>query len=405
MAAVTELELQRFDYMDPTLRGERYHAAMAEVAHAGWLVEGPLGYVVLDREGGEFFLRTKAAIFPGLKIAELCGISDGPLYEEMVRNIININGDDHGRLRKLLNPALSPRAADRHRPAMRAILADLFRALPAKKGTDPSFARCEFVSAFAKSYPSLVIAHLLGIPESDAPLLHDWSNWIQRQFDAQSLVEDRERIEHAVVEYHAWAEELLAAKRAEPGEDLTSELLAVEGLAEVELVNLVLDVILGGIDTAQSQLSHTMRLLAEHADQWELLRERPDELAVPAIEESLRYEPVTPFTARITTEEVEYRGVTFPQDTVVMVSAFHANRDGVGEGFDISADRERGRPLTFGAGIHYCVGANIARAELQEALAFLARRVERLELDGEPVYGTILGIYGLDALPLRLYPA
>lgn len=125
MPAVADLELPRFDYTDPSLRGERYHAAMAEVADGGWLAEGPLGYVVLDREGGEFFLRTKAAIFPGLKIAELCGIDDGPLYEEIVRNIININGDDHGRLRKLLNPALSPRAADRHRPAMRTILSGL----------------------------------------------------------------------------------------------------------------------------------------------------------------------------------------------------------------------------------------------------------------------------------------
>lgn len=398
MPAVAELDLPHFDYTDPSLRGERYHAAMAEVATGGWLAEGPLGFVVLDREGGEFFLRTKAAIFPGLKIAELCGIDDGPLYEEIVRNIININGDDHGRLRKLLNPALSPRAADRHRPAMRAILSDLFDALPED-------GRCEFVSAFAKPYPSLVIAHLLGIPEADAPLLHDWSNWIQRQFDAQSVVEDRERIERAVVEYHAWAQELLKRKRSEPGEDLTSELLAVEDLAEVELVNLVLDVILGGIDTAQSQLSHIVRLLAGHPDQWAQLRASPAELAGPAVEEALRYEPVTPFTARITTEEVEYRGVTFPENTVVMVSAFHANRDGVGGGFDIAADRERGRPLTFGAGIHYCVGANIARAELQEALAFLAERVDRVELDGEPAYGTIMGIYGLDELPLRLYPA
>jgi cytochrome P450 len=216
---------------------------------------------------------------------------------------------------------------------------------------------------------------------------------------------ERERIERAVVEYHGWAQQLLARKRAEPGEDLTSELLAVEGLAEVELVNLLLDVILGGIDTAQSQLSHTMRLLAEHPDQWGLLREQPAELAGPAVEEALRYEPVTPFTARITTDDVEYRGVTFPANTVVMISAFHANRDGVSEGFDIAADRERGRPLTFGAGIHYCVGANVARAELQEALAFLAERVERLELDGEPGYGTITGIYGLDRLPLRLHPA
>jgi cytochrome P450 len=85
-----------------------------------------------------------------------------------------------------------------------------------------------------------------------------------------------------------------------------------------------------------------------------------------------------------------------------MVSAWHANREGAGDRFDIAADRGKARILTFGAGIHYCVGANLARAELQEAIGLLARRVESLELDGEPVYGTITGIYGLDALPVRL---
>ena len=387
MTAVAELELPHFDYMDASLRGESYHAAMARLD--GWLAEGTLGYVVLDREAGEFFLRSKACDFPGMTIAELVGIEDGPLYEEMRRNIININGSDHGRLRKLLNPVLSPRAAERHRPGMRRILETL-----------PTSGSIEFVAAFAKPYPARVIADLVGAEPEDAPKLHDWSNWIQRQFDAPSLMEHRTRIEQAVEEFHAWFAQLLERKRAEPGEDLTSQLLQVEGLEEVELTNLVLDVILGGIDTAQSQLSHTMRLLAEHPDQWALLRERP-ELAAAAVEESLRYEPVTPFTARITTQEIEYRDVTFPPGTVLMISAFHANRES-GDEFDISAEREKARILTFGAGIHYCVGANLARAELQEALAFLAERVQRVELDGAPAFGTITGIYGIDSLPLRL---
>lgn len=387
MTQVAELELPHFDYMDTSLRGESYHAAMAELD--GWLAEGTLGYVVLEREAGEFFLRSKACDFPGMTIAELVGIEDGPLYEEMRRNIININGSDHGRLRKLLNPVLSPRAAERHRPGMRRILETL-----------PTSGSIEFVGAFAKPYPARVIADLVGAEPGEAPKLHDWSNWIQRQFDAPSLMEHRARIEQAVEEFHAWFAQLLERKRAQPGEDLTSQLLEVEGLDDVELTNLVLDVILGGIDTAQSQLSHTMRLLAEHPDQWALLRERP-ELATAAVEESLRYEPVTPFTARITTEAVEYRDVTFPPGTVLMISAFHANRESGGE-FDISAEREKARILTFGAGIHYCVGANLARAELQEALGFLAERVQRVELDGAPAFGTITGIYGIDSLPLRL---
>jgi len=400
--AITELELPVFDYTDQSLRGERYRDAMRALDDSGWIVAGPLGFLVLEREAGEFFLRTKSAVFPGLTIAELFGIEDGPLREEIVGNIINVNGDDHRRLRNLVNPALSPRAADRHREAMRGFLRELLDALP-KDG------RCEFVEAFAKPYPSLSIAHVLGAPLEDAPLLHDWSNWIQRQFDAAALVTDRERIEQAVVEAYTYLGRLLDNHRRSPGEDVISELLAAESegdrLSHAEVRDLVLDLILGGIDTAQSQLSHTVRLLAEHPDQWAALRERPDELAGAAVEESLRHEPVTPFTARITVEPVEYRDVTFPPGTVVMVSAWHANREDAGEEFDITADRGRARILTFGAGIHYCVGANLARAELEEAIAFLARELEAVELDGEPQYGTITGIYGLDALPVRLVRA
>ena len=399
MPAITDLELPAFDYTDQSLRGERYREAMRELEGAGWIVAGPLGFLVLEREAGEFFLRTKSAVFPGLTIADLFGVDDGPLREEIVGNIINVNGDDHRRLRNLVNPALSPRAADRHRPAMRDFLEELLSALPED-------GRCEFVEAFAKPYPSLTIAHVLGAPLKDAPRLHDWSNWIQRQFDAASLVADRERIEQAVVEAYAYLGGLLDSRRRSPGDDVISDLLAAEEegdrLSHAEVRDLVLDLILGGIDTAQSQLSHAVRLLAEHPDQWAALRERPDELAPAVVEEALRHEPVTPFTARITVEPVEYRDVTFPPGTVVMVSAWHANREDAGEEFDITADRGKARILTFGAGIHYCVGANLARVELQEAIAFLARRVETLELDGEPQYGTITGIYGLDALPVRL---
>src|SRR5947209_8367169 len=118
-AVATDLELPSLDHTDAALRGERYRAAMAGLqGHDGWLARNPFGFTVLDREAGEFFLRTKDAVFPGLTIAELFGIDSGPLHEEIVRNVININGEDHRRLRNLVNPALAPRAVDRYRPAI-----------------------------------------------------------------------------------------------------------------------------------------------------------------------------------------------------------------------------------------------------------------------------------------------
>jgi len=421
MALVSEIELPAFDSTDPSMRGDRFHEVMRELSAQGWLAQDPFGYVVLDRESAEFFLRTRSAIFPGMKIAEIFGVTEGPLYEEMKWNILHINGADHTRLRSLVNPALSPRAVERYRPAMKDFLQRLLTQVTAAAAAQDGGARaegtvrCEFVDAFAKPYPSMVIADVMGAPLEDAPKLHHWSNWIQRQFDAGSMASERDGIERAVEEFYEYAEALVHARRKSPGDDLISKLIAAEEidshpprLSDVECINLVFNVLVGGVDTSQSQLAHAIRLLAEHPEQWALLAEDTS-LAGAAVEEALRYEPITPFTARILIEDVTHRDVTFPEGTIVLVSAFTGNRDltedergpGGPERFDITADRGRARALTFGAGVHYCLGANLARLELQEGLAFLAGHLKGLELDGEPVYESVSGIYGLAELPIR----
>ncbi len=420
MTLVSELELATFDYTDAEMRGERFHSEMAKVRERGWLARAPFGYMTLDREAGEFFLRSRSAIFPGMKIAEIFGVTEGPLFEQMQRNILHVNGADHTRLRSLVNPALSPRAVERYRPIMREFLGDLLAqaiaaspagASDAERGDDEEVVRCEFVEAFAKPYPSLAIATVMGAPLQDARRLHHWSNWIQRQFDAVSMASEIEQITQAVQEFYEYASELVRVRREDPSDDLISKLIAAEEqgerLSDVECVNLVFNVLAGGVDTSQSQLAHAVRLLAEHPDQWELLAEDPS-LAERAVEEALRYEPITPFTARILTDEVVFRDVTFPEGTVLMVCAFTGNRDledeqagpAGAERFDITADRGRARPLTFGAGVHYCLGANLARVELQEGLSFLAEHMHGLRLDGRPVFEGVSGIYGLTELPI-----
>jgi cytochrome P450 len=400
MALVTEMELPRLDYLAEDLRGERFHDAMNELRSRSWLAAAPIGYFVLDREAASFFLRTKSATFPGMKIAELFGVEEGPLLEQMRRNILHVNGDQHRRLRNLVNPAFTSRSADRWRPAMREYLERLWEPLATQD-------HCDFVAEFAKPYPSLTIATVMGAPLEDAPKLYEWSNLIQRQFDPHSLTNELDAIEQACEEFYEWAGALIERRRDDPADDLISILIAAERegdrLSDVECMHLVLNVLVGGVDTTQSQLAHGVRLFARHAQGWELLARDPDR-APAAVEELLRYEPITPFTARLLHEEVEYRDVVFPEGTVVMVCSFTANRDGAdGEpyDFDIAADRGDAKPLTFGAGIHYCLGANLARAELQEALAFLPQRMPGLGLDGEPELGSVHGIYGVERLPVR----
>jgi cytochrome P450 len=440
MTLVTELDRPVIDLAAAELAGDGYHQRLAELRRQGWLASSPLAFIVLDRESGEFFLRARAAAFPGREIADLFGITGGPLREQIDANILNQQGDRHRRLRALVGPAFTPRAADRWRPAMRAFLGQLWGRLdrasprggdppstprrgaspassvsPRPTGTTPlqgtalgpspasSATSCDFVAALAKPYPSLTIAAVLGAPDRDAPRLHEWSGLVQRQFDITALASQVPEIERAVVEVQDYVEALLQRRRAEPGDDLITALLAAEDrgdrLSHAECVNLVLNVIAGGIDTTQAQLSHALRLFAAHPRQWQLLREHPG-LTPRAVDEVLRAEPITPFTARICTAPLEHRGVTFPAGTIVAICAERANReqDG-GEDFDITAERD-GRLLTFGAGAHYCLGANLARAELEEALAFLAPRMPGLAAAGPARLGGVEGIYGIDELPL-----
>ena len=402
MSAVAELDLPAFDYTDESLRGPRFHEALRDLRERTWVARAePVGWFVLDREAVTFFLRTASATFPGRKMLEVQGVTDGPLYERLKGNLLDLQGDDHRRLRKLVQPTFTPPAADRYRPAMRGHLEELFEPVAAA-------GRCEFVEAFAKPYPARMIAEVMGAPLSDVPRLHHWANRIQDQFDPVKVASELPELERAASEFLAYTRELLRLREAEPGDDLISELVKAEEegdrLTEDECLHLVSAVLVGGVDTTQSQLAHAIRLFCEHPDQWRLLASDPS-LAPGAVEEALRFEPITPFTARIALEDIEYRGVTFPEGTLVFAVAASANRDPEDyedpERFDITAERERTKPLTFGAGPHFCLGANLARAELQEALVFLSEHMPDLELDGEPVYDTPLGIYGLDELPVR----
>jgi cytochrome P450 len=400
MTAVTDLKLAEIDLTSGGLAGDDYHQRLAEVAgqgEVGWLAASPLAYVVLDRDAAEFFLRAKATAFPGREIADLFGVTSGRLREVIDANILNQQGDRHRRLRSLVSGAFTPRAADRWRPVMRGFLGRLWAAIEADRG-------CEFVEAVARPYPSLTIATVLGAPEADAPRLQVWSTLIQRQFDIQALSTELAELEQAAAEAYDYIEDLLTQRAGQPGDDLLTQLLGAEEagdkLSHAECVNLVLDVIAGGVDTTQAQLGHALRMFATHPQQWQAIRD--DLSLVPrAVEEVLRFEPITPVTARICVEPVEYRGVLFPAGAIVAVCSERGNRQQPGgEDFDITAPRD-GRLLTFGAGPHFCLGSNLARAELEEALTFLAPRTPGLALDGPALLGNIEGIYGVESLPLR----
>ena len=259
MNLVSELDLPAFDYSAADFSADRYHQQLAETRQRGWLAKSPLAYIVLDHDAGEFFLRSRKTAFPGRQIAEFFGVTSGPLAEHIDANILNLGGEQHRRLRALVGPALTPRAADRWRPVMRGFLEQLWAPVAAHGG-------CDFVAAVARPYPSLTIATVLGAPHQDAERLHAWSSWVQRQFDIRALETSREDIERAVTEVEDYVTGLLEARRAAPGDDLISELLAArdqgDRLSAAECVQLVTNLLAGGIDTTAGQLAHAIRLFA-----------------------------------------------------------------------------------------------------------------------------------------------
>ena len=221
----------------------------------------------------------------------------------------------------------------------------------------------------------------------------------------------RAEIEAANEEVRDYVLDLVARRRQQPGEDLVSALAyheqAGDRLSDDEIVTLAGSVIAGGTDTTESQLAHGLRLFADHPGQWDRLGDDPA-LAEQACQEVLRFEPIVPFTARLVREELELAGIVFPVGTVIFVCAATANRDSLTYAdpgrFDIMADRGGAQVVTFGFGAHFCAGASLARAEIIEALAFLAPRMRHLEPDGEPVFGTPTGIYAMRSLPVRFTP-
>jgi cytochrome P450 len=404
MPTLEELELPTIGLTDTDLVGESFHEALGALAEHHWVVRMELGFVVLARDAVDTILRTRHARMPAIELLELQGVTSGPIHDQLSGNLLNLHGEPHRRLRGLVQSSFTPAAAERLRPTMRGHLEDLWAQV------DPE--SCEFVTEIAKPYPARMIAEIVGAPVTDDEQLGEWAYWLQSTFDPSKVSGSPERIEQAAVEFRDYVQGLLRSPSPSEGPDALLPALRPEveagTLSEDECVSLIGSVLLGGVDTTQAQLAHAVRLFAEHPDQWAALRDDLS-LAAAAVDEVLRYEPITPFTARLVTEEFTERDVTFPPGTVLVVCAATANRDpsvyDAPDVFDITADRGGVTPLTFGAGPHFCLGHALARAELEEALAFLAERVHDITLTGPPRFDTPAGVYGLHELPVRLAPA
>jgi cytochrome P450 len=307
-------------------------------------------------------------------------------------------------LRRLVAKSFSPRSADRLRPFMREVVNDLVDPVAPTGRADIAVDICE-------PYPIPIICELLGAPREDWQLFSRLAEDVLRIFNG-NVLEELDVIKAAQAELDEYSRGLIADRRNDPRDDLITDLIAAEEegdrLSTDELVMMVDAVIVGGTDTTRNQLGCAVGLLSEHPDQWKLLADDPS-ISPRAVEELMRYFGAVRGTARFASEDIEYRGVTFPAGTIVMTSLAMANRDATvfddPGTFDITREPSGQPQLTFGSGIHYCLGAALARAELQEALPILAARMPDLAVDGTIEWKpATTAIFGPVHLPVTFTP-
>jgi cytochrome P450 len=399
--SVHELELPEIDVL-----GAERAEALAQVSRARrhhWLARTPMGYAVTTYEDAVSVLRDRRFHSALSLLPQMAGVEADEsvtYFERRRRSILSMEGEEHARLRRLVAPAFTPASAERLRPFMREVIEGLVDAV-ADRGT------ADIVADICEPYPIPIVCELLGAPKDDWKQFSAWATDIFRIFN-QNIGQDLPLIMRATAELDEYVRDLVERRRREPADDLLSDLIAVEEsgdrLSTDELVMLAEAVLMAGTDTTRNQLACAVALLSEHPGQWALLAEEA-ELAPRAVEEAMRFLGTVRGTGRFASVDIEYRGVLFPAGTLVAISLAGANRDPsvfeAPDTFDITAER-RTQQLTFGSGIHHCLGAALARAELQEALPALARRMPGLRVEGHVEWKpATFGIWGPARLPAR----
>jgi cytochrome P450 len=315
------------------------------------------------------------------------------------QHMLSSDPPDHTRLRSLVNKAFTPQMVEQWRPRIQEITDELIDAVIDK-------GEMELIEEFAFPLPMTVISEMLGVPAEDRKQFRQWSNVIVTGGGERP---DRSQIIQAAEASGRYLAYLIHIRREKPGDDLLTRLIEAEAegdkLSERELISMIFLLLVAGHETTVNLIGNGMYSLLLHPDQLQKLRENPS-LIKTSIEELLRYNgPLFTATGRWVSEDLDFKGVSFKRGEMVMVGIASANHDEQefldAEELDIT--RQNNHHLAFGKGIHFCLGAPLARLEGQVAIATLIRRLPQLRFRTYPSSltwhpGTL--IHALDALPV-----
>ncbi|GAA0662138.1 cytochrome P450 [Kitasatospora atroaurantiaca] len=320
-----------------------------------------------------------------------------PFHTLNENGLLDLEAPDHTRIRRLVSKAFTPRMVESLRPTVARLADELVGALLADGGGD-------LVAKVAEPLPVAVIAEMLGVPEADRGLLRPWSADITGMFELNPTAEVAQRAVTASIEFSDYLRGLIRERRARPGTDLISALVqAAEGsdaLTEQEMISTCVLLLNAGHEATVNTTGNGWWALFRNPGQLALLRGSVDELLPTAVEELMRYDTPLQMFERWVLEDIEVAGVTIPRGAEVALLFGSANRDPARFTAPDQLDLARtdNPHITFGAGIHFCLGAPLARLELTESYGALLRRAPGLRLVREPKWRPGYVIRGLEEL-------
>jgi cytochrome P450 len=396
--SVFDAGLPTLDYDPTTTPAQLYPRLLAAQSEAP-IALGPFGPEILSYELVRSVLRDpRFHVPPGLNLA-VQGVTSGPLWDKVVNSLLCMEGPQHQRVRSVVSKAFTPRAVERLHATITDVVDEIVGPL-SRQG------HCDVVTDIARPYPVPIICALLGAPREDWERFSSWADGVFLAFSFNFVPDLEPTVMRAWGELDDYVDDMVARRRHTLTDDLLSDLIRAEHdgdrLDAAELRMMASGLLLAGTDTTRNQVAASIDVLVDHPDQWQLLRDDPD-LAMAAVDETMRHSPIAGATMRATIEDVEIAGVVIPTGTMVITNTAAANRDPAiyddANRVDIT---RKGIPpiLTFGAGVHYCLGANLARVELAEALKAVTRYLDKPRRTGPAPWKPLVALSGPTSLPI-----